>query len=132
MDSKSWRPRSESTDISRELGGQPEILGFYIEDEPEGKSIPPESLIGLKERLQSDHPGILTAVAMIRPQLVAEYRQAADVFLLDPYPVPRMPMTWLSDTLDEAARHISHERLWAVVQAWGTTYQAGWPRFPPT
>ena len=119
-------------DISRELGGQPEILGFYIEDEPEGRSISPESLISLKERLQKDHPGILTAVAMVRPRLVAEYRQAADVFLLDPYPVPQMPMTWLSDTLEEAARHISQDRLWAVIQAFGGQQylKAGWPRLP--
>jgi hypothetical protein len=118
--------------ISRELGGQPAILGFYIEDEPEGRSVPPESLQSLKKRLQKDHPGVLTAMAMIRPRLVAEYKQAADVFLLDPYPVPRMPMTWLSETLDEAARHVSRERLWAVIQAFGggSYRQAGWPRLP--
>jgi len=118
--------------ISRELGGHPGILGFYLEDEPEGRSVPPESLGGLKQRLQKDHPGVLTAVAMVRPRLVAEYRQAADVFLLDPYPVPRMPMTWLSDTLEEAARHVSRERLWAVIQAFGGPphLEGGWPRLP--
>jgi hypothetical protein len=119
-------------DISRELGGQSEVLGFYIEDEPESRSVPPELLATLKKHLQQDHPGILTAVAMLRPQMVAEYRKAADVFLLDPYPVPKMPMTWLSDTLEEAANHVSRERLWAVIQAFGGPQhiKEGWPRLP--
>ena len=56
---------------------------------------------------------------MLRPQMVAEYRDAADVFMLDPYPVPNMPMTWLSDSLEEAARQVPRERLWAVIQAFG-------------
>jgi len=118
--------------ISRELGGQPGVLGFYIDDEPELRSVPPESLTALKNRLQQDHPGILTALAMVRPQMVAAYREAADIFLLSPYPIPQMPMTWLSDTLDEAATHVPRERLWAVIQAFGGPEHVseGWPRLP--
>jgi hypothetical protein len=125
--------RSYQADISRELGGRPELLGFYIEDEPEGRSVPPKNLRALKESLQGDHPGVLTAVAMLRPQMVAAYRGATDVFLLDPYPVPHMPMTWLADTIEEAAQYVSRERLWAVIQAFGGEKWAkdGWPR-PPT
>ena len=73
----------------------------------------------LKESLKHDHPGVLTAVAMLRPQMVEAYRDSADIFMLDPYPVPDMPMTWMSDTLEEAARHVPRERLWAVIQAFG-------------
>jgi hypothetical protein len=124
--------RNYQANISRELGGQSEVLGFYIEDEPESRSVPPELLATLQKHLQQDHPGILTAVAMVRPQMVAEYRKATDVFLLDPYPVPKMPMTWLSDSLDEAANHVSRERLWAVIQAFGGPHyiKEGWPRLP--
>lgn len=125
--------RSYYPDLSRELGGRPELLGFYIEDEPEGRSVPPERLRFLKKSLKEDHPGVLTAVAMLRPQMVAAYRQAADVFMIDPYPVPNMPMTWLSDSLEEAARYVPKERLWAVIQAFGggKYVRDGWPR-PPT
>jgi len=124
--------RGEPTDISRALGGRPELLGFYIEDEPEGRSVPPQKIAALKEALKRNHPGVLTAVAMLRPQMVAEYRKAADVFMIDPYPVPHMPMTWLSDSLEEAARHVPKERLWAVIQAFGGDKWAkdGWPRMP--
>ncbi len=119
--------------ISQELGGRSELLGFYVEDEPEGRSVPPNLLRALNESLKQDHAGVLTAVAMLRPQMVAEYREATDVFLLDPYPVPNMPMSWLADTIEEAARHASRERLWAVVQAFGGAkfQKEGWPR-PPT
>ena len=64
--------------------------------------------------------------------MVALYRQATDIFLLDPYPVPNMPMTWLADSLDEAAQYVPRERLWAVIQAFGGDKwrQGGWPRCP--
>ena len=124
--------RGDPANLSRELGGRPEILGFYIEDEPEGRSVPPEKIKALKDSLKQDHPGVLTAVAMLRPQMIAAYREAADVFMVDPYPVPNMPMTWLADSLDEAARHIPRDRLWAVIQAFGGAKWAkhGWPRLP--
>jgi hypothetical protein len=135
---KKWELRylpylpSYQPDLSRELGGQPEILGFYIEDEPEGRSVPPEKIQSLKKALKHDHPRVLTAVAMLRPQMVAQYQSAADVFMIDPYPVPHMPMTWLSDSLEEAARYVPRERLWAVIQAFGGDKWAkgGWPRRP--
>jgi hypothetical protein len=84
------------------------------------------------------HPGTglyaiaLTAVAMLRPQMVRDYRYAADIFMIDPYPVPHMPMTWLSDCIEEAARYVPKERLWAVIQAFGggKHSQDGWPRRP--
>jgi hypothetical protein len=124
--------RSYQADISRDLGGNPELLGFYIEDEPEGRSVAPEKMQALKESLKHDHPGVLTAVAMLRPRMVAVYRDSADVFMIDPYPVPHMPLTWLSDSLEEAARHVPQERLWAVIQAFGGEKHVkdGWPRRP--
>src|SRR5208337_3117115 len=73
-----------------------------------------------------------TAVAMVRPQMVEAYRDTADIFMLDPYPVPNMPLTWLADCIDEAARHVPRERLWAVIQNFGggKYVKDGWPRRP--
>lgn len=123
---------SYQPEISREWGGRPEILGFYIADEPEGRGVPPASLQSLRASLHRDHAGALTAMALLRPQMVAMYRQATDIFLLDPYPVPNMPLTWLSDAIEEAAQYVPRERLWAVIQAFGGDkwQQAGWPRRP--
>src|SRR5208337_2119479 len=66
------------------------------------------------------------------PQMVEAYRDAADIFMLDPYPVPNMPLTWLADSLEEASRYVPRERLWAVVQAFGGGKWAreGWPQVP--
>lgn len=124
--------RSYQTTISKNLGGNTELLGFYIEDEPEGRSVPSAKMQALKESLKKDHSGVLTAVARLRPQMVKYYRNATDVFMIDPYPVPYMPMTWLSDSLEEAGRQVSKERLWAVIQAFGGEkyVKDGWPRRP--
>lgn len=124
--------RNYQESLSKQLGGQPELLGFYIEDEPEGRSVPPVKLAELNEALKRDHPGVLTAVAMLRPKMVEDYRQAADIFMIDPYPVPNMPMTWLSDCLEEAAHSVPQKRLWAVIQAFGGGKHTkdGWPRRP--
>jgi hypothetical protein len=70
---------------------------------------------------------------MVRPQMVEAYREAADIFMLDPYPIPNMPLTWLADTLEEASRYVPRERLWAVIQAFGggdEQVKCGWPRLP--
>jgi len=124
--------RAYQAKISRDVGGNLELLGFYIEDEPEGRSVSPKKIQALKESLKEDHPRVLTAVAMVRPQMVATYRDSADVFMIDPYPVPHMPMTWLSDSLEEAAHHVAKERIWAVIQAFGGEryIKEGWPRRP--
>lgn len=118
--------------ISRELGGRPETLGFYIADEPEGRGLPPTELQSLKASLQRDHPGALTAMALVRPQMAGMYQRATDIFLLDPYPVPNLPLTWLSEALEEAAQYVPRERLWAVIQAFGGDKwrKEGWPRRP--
>ena len=75
---------------------------------------------------------MLTAMAMLRPQMAAMYRQETDIFLLDPYPVPNMPMPWLAGVFEEAGKYGSRERLWAVIQAFGGEKwrKDGWPRRP--
>jgi hypothetical protein len=123
---------SYQPEMSRELGGRPEILGFYIADEPEGRGVRPEKIQSLKTSLQQDHAKVLTAMAILRPQMTSLYRQASDIFLLDPYPVPNMPMTWLADVFEEAGKYVPRERLWAVIQAFGGEKwrKDGWPRRP--
>lgn len=124
--------RTYNARLSQELGGRPGLLGFYIEDEPELRSIPPRKIMTVHDLIKADHPRALTAVAMVRPRMVAEYQGAADIFMLDQYPVPNMPMTWLSDSLAEAANFIDASRIWAVVQAFGGPKYSkyGWPRLP--
>ena len=106
---------------------------FYIDDEPELRSVDPLMLRNHREHLHAlwpDTPGIM---ANVRPQCVADYRDASDVFMMDQYPIPSMPMTWLSDSMDEA-RELAGDgkEIWAIIQAFGGEKMArhGWPEFP--
>ena len=71
-------------------------------------------------------------MTLVRPRFVRQYRCAADIFLMDQYPLPSQPLTWLSDSLDQARSLAGEDRVWAVVQAFGGAGSAdgGWPRMP--
>ena len=71
-------------------------------------------------------------MAIVRPQAIPYYVQGADFFMLDQYLVPHMPMTWLSDSMDEAAEYVGTNRLQSVIQAFGggKSESSGWPRLP--
>jgi hypothetical protein len=105
---------------------------FYINDEPELRSVPPAQLAQLRRRLLEVYPRRLCATAMVRPHRIPYYKNAADIFIMDQYPIPKMPLTWLSDSIDEARSHLGDHRVWAVIQAFGGGHHAkqGWTRRP--
>lgn len=75
---------------------------FYIDDEPELRSVDPARLQAVRSRLREIWPRVRGAVANVRPRFVQTYRQAAEIFMMDQYPVPSQPMTWLSQSIDLA------------------------------
>jgi hypothetical protein len=94
------------------------LYGWYIADEPEGRSLSPHHLWKLSERIHATDPFHPTALVNVRSNKVADYAPAADIVMVDPYPIPHRPLTWLSDSIDEArlaARDNKH--VWAVIQA---------------
>jgi hypothetical protein len=105
---------------------------FYVNDEPgihsfsEGKAEDIQRII--KQRL----PEALTNMAIVRPQVIPFYEEGADYFMLDQYPIPNMPMSWLSESMDEAADYVGRNSLQSVIQAFGGEKYAvsGWPRLP--
>jgi hypothetical protein len=106
---------------------------LYIDDEPELRSIAPSTLIEHRRQLHNAWPNTLGIMANVRPQCVADYQKSADVFMMDQYPVPSMPMTWLADSIDEARDLAGPEKeIWAIIQAFGGDAMArhGWPVFP--
>jgi len=110
----------------------PALLAWYIADEPELKSITPETLRAHADHVMawdSVHP---TCMAVVRSRFVKQYRDACHIVMLDQYPIPHQPLTWLSDSLDEARNEVGIERIWAVIQAFGGDEYAaqGWPVFP--
>jgi hypothetical protein len=108
-------------------------FAFYVNDEPEIHSFPEGEAEDIQRIIKQYLPQAVTNMAIVRPQAIAFYEKGADFFMLDQYPVPHMPMAWLAESFDEAARHVSRDRLQSVIQAFGDESQAagGWPR-PPT
>lgn len=107
-------------------------FSYYVNDEPGIHSFSESIARDLYDIIKARYPKAVTGMAIVRPQAIPYYEQGADFFMLDQYPVPHMPMTWLSDSMDEAAEYVGKGRLQSVIQAFGgvkfTT--SGWPRRP--
>jgi len=110
----------------------PSKLSFYVNDEPGIHSFPVHTAEDIQSLIKSRFPGAPTTMAVVRSPVAGKYAAAADYFMLDQYPVPHMPMTWLSDSMDRAAEDVGPKRLAAVIQAFGGPDRArqGWPRAP--
>ncbi len=107
-------------------------FSFYVNDEPEIHSFPRWKASDIQKILHDRFPGIPTSMAIVRPQGIPDYAESSDFFMLDQYPVPYMPMTWLSESIDQAAGYVGRNRLQAVIQAFGGSEwsSSGWPRLP--
>ncbi len=107
-------------------------FSFYVNDEPEIHSFPQGQAEDIQAIIKQHFPGAVTDMAIVRPQMIPFYAQSADYFMLDQYPVPNMPMTWLSESIDEGAQYVGRDRLQSVIQAFGddTLAAGGWPRLP--
>ncbi|MDX9822407.1 MAG: hypothetical protein RBT20_10780, partial [Syntrophales bacterium] len=92
---------------------------FYVEDEPELRSVPIGRTHDVRRMIRDRFPGIATCMAVVRPQTCRDYLDAADFFMMDQYPVPFRPMTLLSDSMDRAAQDTGRERLLSIIQAFG-------------
>lgn len=103
---------------------------FYVEDEPELRSVEPAKLDKLRYKIKEVAPWCGTATAMVRPKLVSRYSGVYDAIFMDQYPVPNQPMNWLADSVREAKKLLpSHIQVWSVVQAFNSP-KDGWPRLP--
>lgn len=107
-------------------------FSFYVNDEPGIHSFPAHIAEAIQHLLKSRFPKNFTVMAIVRPQVIPDYRKSADFFMLDQYPIPHMPMVWLSESMDEAAGYVGRNRLQSVIQAFGGSDYAkdGWPRLP--
>ena len=128
---------------------RPHDLAFYVNDEPGIWSFPVNRADDINRLIKDRFPACATCMAVVRPQVCRDFEWAVDFFMLDQYPVPYMPMTWLSDCMDEcaggvtqSAKRIEHRakrigqgasgRLASVIQAFGGKKwtDVGWPRLP--
>ncbi len=107
-------------------------FSFYVNDEPGIHSFPVWKAEDIQRILKNRYPERFTHMAIVRPQVISDYQRSADYFMLDQYPVPNMPVIWLSDSMDEAAGFVGRNRLHSVIQAFGggRFADSGWPRLP--
>ena len=104
-----------------------DVLGWYLEDEPEGRSVSPRAIFAKRaalSRLGFRQPGVLV---LNRTWRTGDYAGAVDVIMTDPYPIPFEPLSWLSENLDEIRALVggdTSKRAWAVIQAFGWNYGA--------
>ncbi len=100
------------------------ILAWYIKDEPEINMISPLFLWRLKSYIKSIDPYHPTLITLVRANMVKDYGDAADIIMVDPYPIPRRPVTWLSNSIDMVKTLFPYKPVWAVIQAFD------WSAFP--
>jgi len=118
-----------------DIEASPAILAWYLADEPEGRGIAPASIWRWRRflRAYTPFPG---ALVLVRAERAWDYAPAADILMIDTYPIPRMSLTWLSDSLEEAQQWTGGRPVWAVIQAFDwSTYPLeddprAWGRYP--
>ena len=107
-------------------------LAFYVNDEPGIHGFSVEKANKIQQIIKKQYPLVATCMAILRPQVCDKYINAADFFMLDQYPVPFMPMTWLSDSIEQAKKTVGEQRIISIIQAFGGEKWAnnGWPQMP--
>jgi hypothetical protein len=119
----------------QEIKQSPAMLAWYLADEPEGSAIPPSSIWRWRQFLRSYTP-FPGALVLVRAKQAWDYAPAADILMVDPYPIPRMPVTWLSDSLEQAKKWAQGKPVWAVIQAFAWSASPleddsrSWGRYP--
>ncbi len=103
----------------------PCLAGWYLADEPEGHQAAPVDLMKRREQLRGMIHTLPAAIAILRPWRVSDYAAAADIVMVDPYPIPFFSLTLLSQCVRRAIAEAGPEKqVWAVVQAfdWSHAY----------
>lgn len=106
----------------------PAVLGWYVVDEPEGiGKAPVEPVRNMYQTIKEydqDHP--CTAVIM-SPRAAKDYSGCCDIMWIDPYPIPRQPVTYVSESVSGSVKNINKDKpLWCIPQAFDwSVWQTG-------
>ena len=105
----------------------PAILGWYISDELRDRVSDNERHNQWIWEEDYKHP---TWLLSCLPQELKKLDRGADVFGVDPYPVPDRPLTYVSDWMNTAYSHSGDKPVWGVIQVHGYIYYDGTGREP--
>ncbi|MDR3691126.1 MAG: beta-galactosidase [Fimbriimonas sp.] len=98
----------------------PALLAWYLSDEPDGQGVSPEALMEqyrIVHDLDPYHPILMVFCV---PSKAPEYKDALDVAMADPYPIPNSSPVEAGDTIAGLRKAFGWEKpLWVVPQAFG-------------
>jgi hypothetical protein len=99
----------------------PALLGWYIADEPNGYKVPPAELEEIYQAVTQNDPWHPVSIVFMAPFNAAKkYRNALDIVMADPYPVPDLPVSMVGNVASELRREFSGKiPVWIVPQAFG-------------
>jgi hypothetical protein len=103
-----------------EFKNHPALLAWYISDEPVGQNKPVEPLEEMYKTVKELDPYHPVTMVFMTPNKAKDYRNAMDIVMADPYPVPHNPLTEVSDVCKLLENDFKFEKaVWVVPQAFG-------------
>jgi len=107
----------------------PALLGWYICDEPSGWGVPEETLEETYRFVKEVDPYHPVTIVFDKPKPALGYKDALDILVADPYPIPHLPVTTVSDWMEILNQGLFGQiPIWIVPQAFGGG--EWWPREP--
>jgi len=99
----------------------PALLGWYISDEPNGKSITPDQLEEIYKTVKENDPWHPVSIVFMAPFLNAKiYSDALDIVMADPYPIPDHSVSLPGDVASQLKTEFRGKKpFWIVPQAFG-------------
>ena len=109
-------------EVVRSLRRAPALLGWYLDDEPDGKGTDPALVRAVHDVVVEEDPDHPTWVVFDHPAVYDRYADVCDVFMVDPYPIldKRQPLTKVADWIETARRAVADGKpVIGVPQAFG-------------
>ena len=97
----------------------PALLSWYLNDEPLGQGRPVDLLVKAYNLIKSLDPYHPVSIVFMMPQRANEFRDAMDIAMTDPYPIPG-PVDQVQTDVEHLDHHFRYEKsIWLVPQAFG-------------
>ena len=106
----------------------PALLCWYLADEPTGYGTRPETLVKAKEIIHQIDPNHPVLVLSNNPSAFRALSETCDVFLSDPYGIPKRAITIVGDWTDASRQAMKGKKpVWMCLQAHGPPWYVRYP-----
>lgn len=96
----------------------PAIVGWYTSDEPEGDAGPIRAQHDRVKSLDPRRPTLMVS-HQSKPEQLRDWVGTADILAVDPYPIPKRPVTAAADVVRTMKDLAGEKPVWFVLQAFG-------------